>query len=323
MPRSYQLAILSDVHYASSAEQARGDDYETRAIPNPLTRRLLCAYRNFVWLRDPLHQNHLLDQFLAAAGTPDFAVANGDYTCDSAFIGAADDAAAASIRECLGKLREHFGERFQPTLGDHELGKKTMVGNAGHMSLSSYFRATGELGIPPFWRHDLGRWTLFGVCSTLIGFPHFEADALAEELPRWRALREEHLAKIRAAFAGLAADRRVLLFCHDPTALPFLAQETAVRERDGQIEQTIIGHLHTNLVLWKSRLLRGMPELSGLGHTVQKLSRALRQARAWDAFKVRLCPSLAGIELLKDGGFLTAELSEDGPARFQLHRIRR
>lgn len=323
MPDSHQLVILSDVHYASAGERARGADYERRGVANPLTRVALRAYRRFVWLRDPLEKNHLLDQFLAAVGTPDLVVANGDYTCDSAFIGAADDAACASIRECLGKLRARFGDRFQATLGDHELGKRNMVGNAGHMSLLSYERATDALDIPPLWRRDLGRWTLLGVCSTLLGLPHFEADALAEEVPRWRALRADHLEQVRAAFADLGQDRRVLLFCHDPTALPFLAQEPAVRARMGQLEQTIIGHLHTNLVLWKSRWLAGMPEIKALGYTVRKLSRALREARAWEPFKVRLCPALAGIELLKDGGFLTAELPGTGPARFQLHRIRR
>ena len=323
VPRSHQLIILSDVHYASAAEQARQDDYETRGIRNPVARRLLRAYRDFVWLRGPLKQNRLLDQFLAAAGEADLVVANGDYTCDTAFIGAADDAACASIRECLGKLRVRFGDRFQPTLGDHEIGKRTMVGNAGHMMLASFQRATGELDIPPFWRRDLGPWTLIGVCSTLVGLPHLEGDALPKDLPEWRRLREQHLAEIRAAFASLPPDRRLLLFCHDPTALPFLAQEEAVRLRFGQLEHTIIGHLHTKLILWKSRVLCGMPEIKFLGHTLRKMSRALRDARGWRPFKVRLCPALAGIELLKDGGFLTAQLPERGPAAFHFHPLRR
>lgn len=323
MPTGHQLVVLSDVHYASAGERERGFDYETRGIPNPLARWALRGFRRFVWLRDPLGHNHLLDQFLEAAGSPDLVVANGDFTCDSAFIGAEDAAACASIAECLGKLRTRFGDRLQPTLGDHELGKKTVVGNQGHMSLTAFERATGELGIPPFWQRELGRWTLIGVCSTLVGLPYFEADARSEDLPRWRALRERHLAQVRAAFAALTSDRRVVLFCHDPTALPFLAQEPAVSARLGQIEQTIIGHLHTSLVLRMSRLLRGLPELKHFGHTARKLSRALREARAWEPFKVRLCPSPAGIELLKDGGFLTAELPEDGPAQFALQRIRR
>lgn len=322
-PAVHHLAILSDIHYASAGEQARGYDYETRDIPNPALRLALRAFRHFVWLRNPLAQNPLLDQFLDRVDAPDLVVANGDFTCDSAFIGAEDDAAAESIRECLGKLRARFGERLQPSLGDHELGKKAVAGNQGRMSLAAYARATGELGIPPYWRRELGRWTLLGVCSTLVGLPHFEPDAHPDDLPRWRALREEHLAQVREAFTALLPDRRLLLFCHDPTALPFLGREPAVRARLGQIEQTIIGHLHTNLVFWKSRMLRGMPELTFLGHTARKLSRALHDAREWTPFKVRLCPSLAGLEILKDGGFLTAELPDEGAPRFTLHRIRR
>jgi hypothetical protein len=55
------------------------------------------------------------------------------------------------------------------------------------------------------------------------------------------------------------------------------------------------------------------------------MSTALGEARHWKPFRVRLCPSLSGIELLKDGGFLTAELDADArqPAKFHLHRIHR
>ena len=44
----------------------------------------------------------------------------------------------------------------------------------------------------------------------------------------------------------------------------------------------------------------------------KRLSTALRRGKHWKPFQVRLCPSLAGIELLKDGGFLTAELDLKG-----------
>jgi hypothetical protein len=116
-----------------------------------------------------------------------------------------------------------------------------------------------------------------------------------------------------------------LLFCHDPTALPFLWRDETVRPKLSQVEQTIIGHLHSNLIFWKSRWLAGMPTIPFLGHTTKRLSTALREARYWRPFNVRLCPSLAGVELLKDGGFYTAELDSDArqPARFQLHRIAR
>jgi hypothetical protein len=152
-----------------------------------------------------------------------------------------------------------------------------------------------------------------------VALPVFEPDTLPAEQPEWERLRAEHLEEIRRAFAALRPGQRVLLFCHDPTALPFLWREEAVRARLPQIEQTIIGHLHSNLVLWKSRRLAGMPRIGFLGHTATRLSTALREARLWRPFHVRLCPALAGIELLKDGGYLIVEIDLEGsqPARFQ------
>jgi len=146
-----------------------------------------------------------------------------------------------------------------------------------------------------------------------------------EERREWERLRTEHLAEIREAFAKLDPGKRVILFCHDPTALPFLSREEKVRGRLSQIEQTIIGHLHSPLILWQSRLLAGMPRIGFLGHTAKRLSTALREARHWKPFNVRLCPALAGIELLKDGGYLSIELDPDGGrlARFQTHRLDR
>ena len=61
------LGILSDIHYASAAEQARGRDFEFRRIANPLARGFAKVYRRFFWLREPLSQNHLLDRFLETA----------------------------------------------------------------------------------------------------------------------------------------------------------------------------------------------------------------------------------------------------------------
>src|SRR5438046_9839871 len=116
------------------------------------------------------------------------------------------------------------------------------------------------------------------------------------------------MALIRKGFGSIRPGQRILLFCHDPTALPFLWREEAVRSRLTQIEQTIIGHLHSNLVLWKSRMLAGIPRISFLGHTAKRLSAALHEAKHWRCFKIRLCPALAGIELLNDGGYLTVEL---------------
>ena len=323
MSRTCRLGILSDIHYASAAEQARGNDYELRGLANPLVRLALKLHRRFVWQRDPLNQNHLLDKFLAQAGNCDYVIANGDYSCNSAFVGVSDDAACQSARECLGKLRQRFGPRLKAIYGDHELGKLSLAADRGGMRLASWQRAREELGLQPFWQMDIGNYVLCGIVSSLVALPIFEPDTLPSERTEWERLREEHLNEIRQAFAALQPGQRVLLFCHDPTALPFLWRETIVRARLPQIEQTIIGHLHSNLVLWKSRVLAGMPRIGFLGHTARRLSAALNQARHWRSFNVRLCPALAGIELLKDGGYLTAELDLEArnPARFEFHRL--
>jgi hypothetical protein len=325
MVRTCTLGILSDIHYAGAAEQARGNDYEMAGIPNPVRRSFLRLFRRYVWLRNPLSHNDLLARFLGQAGEFDYLIANGDYSCDSMFIGVSDAAACQSVRECLERLREKFGDRLLATCGDHELGKVSLMGDRGGMRLASWHQAREELGLEPFWQVTVGNYVLVGVASSLVALPVFEADTLPSERPEWERLRVEHLARIREAFVALQRSQRVLLFCHDPSALPFLWQEESVRTRLAQIEQTVVGHLHSNLVLWKSRLLAGMPQITFLGHTVKRLSGALREGRYWRPFQVRLCPSLAGIELLKDGGYLTAELDLEAcrPAQFTYHRLRR
>ncbi len=319
------LGIVSDIHYAGAAEQARGRDYESRGIPNPLLRFAAKQYRHHIWLRDPLGKNYLLDDFIKAGDAFDYVIANGDFSCNTAFVGVSDDAACASAQECLGKLRRRFGNRLRTTYGDHEFGKMSMFGGHGGMRMASLHRARTELDLPTFWTMTLGRYTLIGVTSSLIALPVFEKDTLVSEKSEWQKQREEQLTQIRETFAALAPNQKVLLFCHDPTALPFLWREPAVQSRIAQIEQTIIGHLHTDIVLWESRWLAGMPPIHFLGNTARRLSTALNEARHWRPFNVRLCPSLAGVELLKRGGYLTARLDLTGEqsAQFTFHRVRR
>jgi hypothetical protein len=325
MAGQFTIAILSDIHYACAAEQARGDDFEFVGMENRLLRAAYRTYRHFIWMRHPLHQGGQLDRFLREVGDVDLVVANGDYTCSTAFVGLADNASLQSAVECIGKLRAKFGERLLLNFGDHELGKLSLFGARGGMRLAAWRRATGELGLQPFWRVELGNYVLLGVVSSLVALPVFRHDALPEEWHEWEKLREQHLAEIRATFAALQPHQRVLLFCHDPTALPFLWREDAVRTKLPQVEQTIIGHLHSNLFLWKSKLLAGMPVLKFLGHSARRMSTALNEARHWRPFRVRLCPSLAGIELLKDGGYFTVELDAEAkrPAQFTFHRLPR
>ena len=319
------IGVVSDVHYAGDAEQARGDDYELRAVRNPVLRRLLTLYRHFIWLRHPLKHNHLLDSCMDALGDADWIVANGDYSCDSGFIGVSDPAARASANECLGRLCGRFGNRLRANLGDHELGKLSLVGQNGGMRLESYRRAVEELELAPFWKLDCGSYLLLGVTSSLIALPLFAADTLPEERSTWEELRAVQMDNIRQAFAGVTRNQRLILFCHDPSALPFLWREDCVGQRLRQVELTIVGHLHSRLILRNSRWLSGMPAIGFLGNSVKRMSTALHEARHWKPFHVELCPSLAGIELLKDGGFLTINLDRQArvPPRVQLHRLPR
>jgi hypothetical protein len=316
------IIILSDIHYAGLAEKQRGWR-EDEIISNPLLRRAVHAYRYFVWRRDPFAHNHMLDRFLAEVPDADWVIANGDYSCDTAFVGISDDAAFQSASECLEKLRGQFGAKLHLTIGDHELGKMSLFGRQGGMRMASWLRVLDGLGLRPFWEIKAGRYVLMGVTSSLLALPVYEPETLPDELPEWRQLREDHLNAIRRAFDGLDPDQRVILFCHDPTALPFLWREEKVRLKLHLVSRTIIGHLHSDLFFWQSRLLAGIPTIHCLGNSVRRMSAALNQARCWPGFKIQLCPALAGIQLLKDGGYFRLQLDPEArhPLRLSFHPL--
>jgi len=320
-----RIAIVSDIHYAGEAERLCGNDFELHAIRNPLLRAAVTFYRHYYWMRHPLDQGRQLDRFLSLNVPADYLVANGDYTCDTGFVGVSHEPARQSVAECLGKLRAQFGGRARFTMGDHELGKVSTFCGSGGMRLASWRCATEQLGLPPFWQMVVGNYLLLGVTSSLIALPAHQGDALAAEWPEWLRLREIHLKEICAAFESLRPEQRVILFCHDPTALPFLGREESVRRRLPQIEQTIIGHLHTRLILWKSRLLSGLPRIHFLGKAGERFSSALHEAHLWKPFRVRLCPALSGCQLLNDGGYYIVELDPAAkqPAQFTFHPLPR
>lgn len=303
-----RVAIISDIHFAGPQERER-HDYPYFGIENPLRRFLYWQFRHWIWQRDPFAHNYLLDRFIEQCADADVVVANGDFSCDSAGVGLSDHASFESAELCLGRLREAFGERFHPVMGDHEIGKMMMSSGRGGLRLESLVRSAA-LGIRPFWRLDFGRVVVMAVTSTLVAMPVFEVEALETERPAWWQRHRSHVDEAAAAFATLEPDQRVILYCHDPSALPFLWEREEIRTRATQIERTVIGHLHTNLVFQLSRFLQGMPELHFLGHTPRRLSRALRKARHWAPFKPLLCPSPAGSQLLKDGGFYWMEVDE-------------
>lgn len=315
-----RLLIISDIHYSSPGEMARGHA-EGTVIGPALLRTAAWMFRHYFWMRNIHANNHLLEMFLARNEEPDLVVATGDYSCDTAFVGVEDTAARESARLCLEALRDRFGERFLAIPGDHEYGKMSLFGGQGGPRVASLERAEKDLALPPFWYRDFDAYRLIGVASTLVALPVYAPECLPEELPRWWKLREEHMARIRDAFANRPPASRVILFCHDPTALPFLYDDAVIRTRLEYVDMTVIGHLHTELILWKSRLLAGMPTIPFLGNSIRRMSSALHQARRWRPFKVRLCPSLTGIELLKNPAFARLTLASDGASKPVFERV--
>lgn len=268
-------------------------------------RVLAGMYRRHVWLADPMAHNHWLPEILARESDAWRVMAVGDFTLDTAFVGVSDDAALESAAEALSELRAKPGRWVRCVIGDHELGKKSLVGGVGGPRWRSLERCEAELGLPRLWHEDLPGWRWIGVTSTLVAWPVFRPEALNGELGRWEHAHREHLAEIDALFAGAMREgRRVLLFCHDPTALPFLARLDGVRRALPNLGGTVIGHLHTRWVLRVGRMLAGMPRIGWAGNTVRRYSEALRDARCWRRFRVVLCPSPTGIQCLKDGGYL-------------------
>ena len=155
MGETVSILVVSDIHYASAMEKER-KDFECAVISQPFVRSLVRFYRHFIWLRDPFAHNDLLRTVLNPPSEPDWVVANGDYSCDSAFIGVSDPAAQKSASECLGLLRQRFAPRFLATFGDHELGKISLAGNRGGLRVASFHAARHALGLAPFWtqRHS-------------------------------------------------------------------------------------------------------------------------------------------------------------------------
>jgi len=190
------------------------------------------------------------------------------------------------------------------------------------MRLESWRVTTEELKIAPAWERRVGDYVLIGVTSSLIALEVYEADALPRELGEWQRLRAEHMHVLREIFERVESKERIILFCHDPTALPFLAMETFVQRRMAQIERTVIGHLHTPMVIWKARMLAGLPPIHFMGRGIRRISRGLNRARGWKPFNVLLCPSLAGSQLLKDGGFYEMQLRRGKRAEFVRHRLK-
>ncbi|MEN9674183.1 MAG: hypothetical protein RIS76_79 [Verrucomicrobiota bacterium] len=314
-----KLAVISDIHYAGPAEQAR-QGFEIRSIGNPALRLAARAWRRWIWLHDPMAHNHRLDRLIAANPGPDHVVANGDFTVDSAFVGVSDDAALESAHQALNRLRQAYGPRLLATIGDHELGKQSLFGGVGGLRLESWKRCQLRLGLDPIWHREFGPWALIGVASTPVALPIYGPEILPEERTAWNEVADTLWTGIREAFSRVESGQRIVLFVHDPSALPFLGRDATVARHLPQIAKTIVGHLHSPSIFRLGQRLAGMPRIHFLGNTVRRHSVALNEARWWRKFRVELCPSPCGIQLFKDGGWLELDLDPEGRKPISIHR---
>ena len=316
-----RLLIVSDLHFASAGEKIR--QHSDQAAASNLVQKLITRiWGHYFWLRSPCDHNHRLAEILKLEPERDWLIANGDYTVDNAFVGVSDNASHESAAECISQIRAAAPGRTLLNIGDHDLGKKSLFGGEGGLRIKSLERMTQSLGVPLVWNREIGPRVMIGIASSVAALPVFEEEILPEEKASWNEVRHDLLSQVRRIFEQLSPLQRIILFVHDPTALPALFQEPSVRARLSHIEATVIGHLHSPRVLMTANLLHGVPAISWLGLTTRRYTRALNQGRCWRDFKVVLCPSPTGMQIFKDGGYLTLNLTDDTSVRPVFERKR-
>lgn len=312
VPTKHRILIASDIHYASAGEKAEGEN-ELSIIGNPFLKLFAKVFRHYFWMRHPHSHNDKLLKFLAIAPDTDLFVGCGDYSCGTGNIGVQYPSAYASVSECLSLMRQRFGHKMLAICGDHEIGKMSLFGGKGGLRLASWRIGQEKLGIRRIWHRQFDSWRLIGLSSPPIILPNIRKEILPEEREEWETIRKEYLREIESHMNLVTPDDKVILFCHDPTALPHLAELPVIQHLLGRkrIALTIVGHLHTEIILKASRLLSGMPHLTFLGNSASRMSSALKKAKIWKSFNLVLCPSLAGCQWAKDGGWLELELNNN------------
>jgi hypothetical protein len=294
--------------------------------PNPLRRRVrrgLHRVRNRFWNAHPEWRE---EAFLKALDQvrdyePDWVVANGDYGGDYGGVGVSDDATYESAAGVIRAIRRYFRHNSRFIFGDHDLGKYSTLLRGGGIRLRSLRLGEEQLGIPTFWHEVDEDFHLIGINSSLFTLEQFLPEALAHEIPEWEQRRKRHHAEVNHCFRHLPAKARVLLFCHDPGALPALAQLPAVRNRLVQIERTIIGHLHSPGLLKLARLLPRKPGAWKPRYPVARIiAHGLEGVDAWAQFRPVVCPSTFGTGHHIRGGLLFLE--KDARGRLIVRRRR-
>lgn len=322
-----RLAVISDIHVLGPAELALANaSYEDLGSePHALKRRWR---RGLYRVRRRLWNGHLEwrhTAFLRAldevdAFRPEWVIANGDYGGDFGGVGLSHTATFDSAALVIDQIRRRFPDRSRFVFGDHDLGKYSTVLREGGIRLSSLEAGEQHLGIPSFWHEVDEGYHLIGVNSSLFTLDLFLPEALAEEVPEWQRRRTTHIEQVTGAFEALPSGVRVILFCHDPSALTALAQIPSVRARLGQVALTVIGHLHSPSLLafarYGSRLSKWKPRYP----VARIVASGLEGVRTWALFNPVVCPSTFGTGHHVAGGLLLLEGGAGG--RIDVRRLR-
>jgi hypothetical protein len=296
-----------------------------RAHPDPVAR----AWRQGLYrVRRRFWNGHLKWRHTAflqaldevASCNPDWVVANGDYGGDLGGVGLSHRATLDSASLVVALIRNRFPGRSRFVFGDHDLGKYSTLLREGGIRLSSLDVGEKQLRIPSFWHEVDGDVHLIGVNSSLFSLDLFLPEAIADEIPEWQRRRAAHVEQVVAAFENLPSRARVLLFCHDPSALTALSELPVIRRKLPQIEMTVIGHLHSPTLLRLARLAARLSGFKPRYPVARIVARGIEGARHWSLFKPVVCPSTFGTGHHVAGGILLVDRGEDG--RLSARRIR-
>ncbi len=324
-----RLAVISDIHVLGPGEHERArelvaDIRRHHGVVRGVWRRFLHGARARFWNWHPESRRACFLKALEDmhAYHPDWVVANGDYGGDAEGVGLSHASTYESAAGVITLMREVFPDRCHFIFGDHDIGKYSTVMRQGGIRLASLDVGEQQLGIRSFWHEQTDGFHLIGVNSSLITLDYFLPEALTEEIPEWKRRRDEHERQVSETFSGLAKDARVILFCHDPSALGVLDKNPAIREKKEQIELTVLGHLHEPRLLSIIQKLPRLPDWKPRYPVARIISDGLRTAQAWSDFNPIVCPSPFGTGHHLSGGLLYIEKSADDRLIARRHRVK-
>ncbi len=323
-----RIGVVSDFHVMAAAEKGHVlESHKALGAGLPALqrkwRRGLYRMRRLLWNTHPELREIAFERALNLMETfkPDWVIANGDYGGDHSGMGVSDDATFESAAHVVGSIRRRFPENSRFVFGDHDIGKYSTERREGGIRIASLHRGEKQLGIPSFWHEIDEDVHLIGVNSSLCTLDLFLPEALVDEVPEWKRCRAEHIEHVSHAFDGLPAKARVVLFCHDPSALHALSQVPIVKRRMKQIELTVIGHLHSPSLLKLAKLMPASKGWRPKYPVARIIAHGLEGVKSWHQFNPVVCPSTFGTGHHFRGGLLFIEKDKHGKLVARRRRV--